>query len=83
MQYIQVRIARPVWPAASLASLHGRRFDVVKLRERLVGSFALELKRPRAILSILSIYSMWKHITFYINDISRYKIHKELRVGSK
>ena len=55
------RIARPVWPAASLASLHGRRFDVVQLRERLLGSFALELKRPRC--NSNSIYEREKMYT--------------------
>ncbi|CAE7746941.1 birA, partial [Symbiodinium pilosum] len=38
-------IARPVWPATSLLALSGREFDVAAIRRRLLGAFALELKR--------------------------------------
>lgn len=39
------RIRRPVWPAASLLTLHGERFDVPRLRRKLLGGFAMELQR--------------------------------------
>ena len=38
-------IARPVWPATSLWALCGRDFDVAAIRRRLVGTFAIELRR--------------------------------------
>ncbi|CAJ1350025.1 unnamed protein product, partial [Effrenium voratum] len=39
------RIARPVWPAASVLSLTKRRCEVPEVRRRLVGCFALHLQR--------------------------------------
>lgn len=42
-----MRIRRPVWPAASLLTLHGERFDVPRLRRKLLGGFAMELQRQR------------------------------------
>jgi hypothetical protein len=39
------RISRPVWPAGSLLTLWQRPFDVATLRQKLMGTFAVELKR--------------------------------------
>ena len=41
----RLRISRPVWPAGSLLTLWQRPFDVATLRQKLIGTFAVELKR--------------------------------------